>query len=564
MTSRLALIIANSDFDDPKLCRLHKPIQDAEALAEVLDDPDIGDFNVTLLINEPEPVMRRKIAQLYSRQKRSDLLLLYYSGHGIRDMHGDLYLAAKDTDIDLASATALSASFVREHINKSNSQRKVVVLDCCHSGAFVGGKSGLGDSVGTEDAFAGSGYGYVILTASDAVELSWEGDGWLGESKPSVFTNFLVEGLRAGEADLDGDGKIVLDELYDYVYEQILTSGYKQTPQKWAHGVEGQIVVAQNPFIKPAKLSPEFIQAIESPLASVRKGVVDDLNNLLHDSRPAIALAALKALERLSSDDSRQVSKAAQESLMAYAKARRLEQKKVGDEGKSSVGETNLIQSWQDMLHHTYEGFYSWIRSVPVWSWIAVGVTITLLIAVILILKYWSWPPSILIMTTPTTSPTDIPLTQEPTSISPALATPTDGPTLVPTSTPIRDVTLTPTNTFVPTFVATPIVPALRFPQQGRCYEAIEEFRWEGTLQSGQTYQVHAWHTESDFNVSSDLLQSPNWVSPALPADKGGEWQWKVSVLSDGRVLVNSDEGMFWYSPFGCNDPESPLPRPES
>ncbi len=40
MADRLALIIANSDFDDPKLRRLKTPIRDAEALAEVLGDPD--------------------------------------------------------------------------------------------------------------------------------------------------------------------------------------------------------------------------------------------------------------------------------------------------------------------------------------------------------------------------------------------------------------------------------------------------------------------------------------------------------------------------------------------
>lgn len=40
MADRLALIIANSDFDDPKLRRLKTPIRDAEALAEMLGDPD--------------------------------------------------------------------------------------------------------------------------------------------------------------------------------------------------------------------------------------------------------------------------------------------------------------------------------------------------------------------------------------------------------------------------------------------------------------------------------------------------------------------------------------------
>ena len=148
MSDRLALIIANSEFDDPKLGRLVTPSRDAEALAEVLSDPAIGGFEVTLLVGETEPVVRRRVARLYHRRRRGDLLLLYYSGHGIRDERsGELYLATRDTEVDIASATALDASFVRGQMDRSDSQRKVVVLDCCHSGAFVrGAKASLGSS----------------------------------------------------------------------------------------------------------------------------------------------------------------------------------------------------------------------------------------------------------------------------------------------------------------------------------------------------------------------------------------------------------------------------------
>ncbi|WP_296900207.1 SUMF1/EgtB/PvdO family nonheme iron enzyme [Thiohalocapsa sp.] len=301
MAERLALIIANSDFEDEKLCRLKTPIRDAEALAEVLGDPEIGDFDVTLLMDEEEREIRRRIARLYYRRKRSDLLLLYYSGHGIRDAHGDLYLATRDTEMDIAGATALSASFVREQLDKSNSQRKVVMLDCCHSGAFA--KAGLGDSVGTEDAFAGSGYGRVILTASDALELSWEGDEWLGEGQPSVFTNFLVEGLRTGKADLDGDGRIELDELYKYVYERVMTSGYaKQTPHKWAQQVEGEIFIAHAPELDEG-LPGWIIDALSSAAFTARLAAVGELAQLIQGDNRTLAAAARAELKRLSEEE---------------------------------------------------------------------------------------------------------------------------------------------------------------------------------------------------------------------------------------------------------------------
>jgi hypothetical protein len=316
MSDRLALVIANSEYDDPKLSRLRTPSRDAEALAKVLRDPAIGGLEVTLLVNQAQRVVLEAIARLYQYKRKGDLLLLYYSGHGIKDEYGALYLAVKDTKTDIVSATAISAAFVRDQLDKSSSQRKVVVLDCCHSGAFAGTKA-LGSSVGTQEAFAGSGYGRVVLTASNAVEFAWEGDQLLGKAETSVFTHFLVEGLQTGAADLDADGQISLDELYDYVYKQVVTSGRsKQTPRKWAQKVEGQIIIAQNPLgAKPAELPPELQQAIESPFTGVRKGAVSDLERLLHGRDKGLALAAQEALTRLADDDSRKVSAAATRAL---------------------------------------------------------------------------------------------------------------------------------------------------------------------------------------------------------------------------------------------------------
>jgi formylglycine-generating enzyme required for sulfatase activity len=310
MSDRFALIIANSEFDDdPKLSQLVAPSRDAEALAEILSDPNIGGFEVTLRVNETMKVVRREIARLYQRRKKSDLLLLYYSGHGIKDDYGDLYLAVRDTEIDIVGATAIDAAFVRDQLDKSGSQRKVVILDCCHSGAFArgGAKAALGSSVGTQEAFAGRGYGRVILTASNAVEYAWEGDRLLGEAeKTSVFTHFLVEGLQTGAADRNGDGRISLDELYDHVYEQVITSGRsKQTPQKWAQKVEGEIIIAHSPAPPAPKASlPDWItEALASSAYSARLAAVGELDRLSQGEHQALAAVARAELERLSRED---------------------------------------------------------------------------------------------------------------------------------------------------------------------------------------------------------------------------------------------------------------------
>ncbi len=137
-----------------------------------------------------------------------------------------------------------------------------------------------------------------------------------------MFTHFLVQGLQTGAADLNKDGLISLDELYDYVYDQVLSSGGKrQTPQKFAQKVEGQLVIARSPFqAPPAAVLPEALQlAIDSPFAGVREGAVTELSRLLTGVDAQMAAAARLALEKLGEDDSRRVSKAAIAALQSPA-----------------------------------------------------------------------------------------------------------------------------------------------------------------------------------------------------------------------------------------------------
>ncbi|MCK4900129.1 MAG: tetratricopeptide repeat protein, partial [Anaerolineales bacterium] len=74
---------------------------------------------------------------------------------------------------------------------------------------------------------------------------AWEGDQVTGEAENSVFTHHLIQGLKTGQADTDGDGRITVDELYDYVYEQVVQQTPKQTPGKWSYKEQGEIVIAR-------------------------------------------------------------------------------------------------------------------------------------------------------------------------------------------------------------------------------------------------------------------------------------------------------------------------------
>jgi uncharacterized caspase-like protein len=166
-------------------------------------------------------------------------MVVYISGHGIRDDDGHLYFAAPDTDMDSLDATAVSASFVNRHLGRSPSERVVLLLDCCFSGAFAAGMLSKSDgTVQLGQEFQGQ--GRAVLTSSRATEYSFEG-GRLTDNRarPSAFTDVLIQGLRTGAADRDRDGWVSLDELYSYVHDGVRRLGPRQTPTRWYFGVEG-------------------------------------------------------------------------------------------------------------------------------------------------------------------------------------------------------------------------------------------------------------------------------------------------------------------------------------
>jgi hypothetical protein len=312
---RTALIIANARYADPKLQGLRAPVDDAQALADVLSDSRIGDFEVELLVDQNEPTIRRRVAAFFANRNPEDTLLLHFSCHGLKDDNGDLYFAASDTEITSLDATGLPAEFVHRQMTKSRSRRIVLLLDCCYSGAFGEGLTRRADSsIDLEGRFEGR--GRTVLTASSAMEYAFEGRALtVDEGTPSIFTGAVVDGLRTGAADLGGDGYVSVEELYDYVYREVKVHTPSQTPRRWSFDIEGEVIIAKSPGRPSADLPAEVTAAVESPFRDIRLVGVAELQRLLLGRHLGHAMSARLALESMLDDDSNLVRNAAEQAL---------------------------------------------------------------------------------------------------------------------------------------------------------------------------------------------------------------------------------------------------------
>src|SRR6266536_3573554 len=210
---RRALIVANGEYDNAGLQRLKSPAADADALADVLANRTISDFDVRVVRNETAHAVQAEVEDLFAEGKRDDVLLLHFSCHGLKNDTGELFFAARNTRPDRLGSTAVPAEFVQRCMRLSRSRSIVLLLDCCYGGAFGQGVAvrASGDA-NVLDNFPGGGFGgrgRAVITASNSIEYAFEGDRLAaGEPQPSVFTSALVEGLRTGEADRDEDGWI--------------------------------------------------------------------------------------------------------------------------------------------------------------------------------------------------------------------------------------------------------------------------------------------------------------------------------------------------------------------
>ncbi|MFF8292301.1 caspase family protein [Streptomyces sp. NPDC016309] len=322
--SRHALIIANDDYQEGGLQKLTSPAADAEALAEVLGDPRIGGFDVQVVRNEPSHIIRMRIEDFFAERAPGDTLLLHLSCHGLKSESGQLYFAATDTRPKRLKATGIPADFVETCMADTRARGTVLFLDCCYGGAFSPGSvaRAAGDAHVLEnftgERLGGGGRGWAVVTASNSMEYAFEGarlaDG--GAPKPSVFTGALVSGLATGEADRNEDGKVSLNELYDYVYERVRRENRNQTPS-CKSDLQGDLYLAHSERRKivPAPLPPRLRAALASEDDFSRLGAVTELRSRMDHTDVAIAMAAHEALKEVARNDLQSVAEEAARAL---------------------------------------------------------------------------------------------------------------------------------------------------------------------------------------------------------------------------------------------------------
>lgn len=294
--AKVALLIGVSEYE-AGLNSLPGSVKDVDAMQRVLVHPEIGNFaetDVVALKNPGRQEVEEAIYRLFCDRKQEDLLLFYFSGHGIKDETGKLYLSTSATRKEngrLVKPSAVSASYLHESINECRSQQQVIILDCCYSGAIAKGMSVKDDgALNIQEQLGGK--GRAILTASTSTQYAFEQEGF----ELSVYTHYLVEAIRTGAADQDNDGWISIDELHSYVSRKIKEISPSMTPGFYPVNEGYKILIAKSPkddpTLKYRKEAEELAKQNQGKFSIVGRKLLDHKR-----TEHGISVEAARAIE---------------------------------------------------------------------------------------------------------------------------------------------------------------------------------------------------------------------------------------------------------------------------
>ncbi len=202
---RLALVIGNAEYVG-KGNTLRNPVNDANDVSTKLKT--LG-FDVTTVLNASMLEMDDAIDAFGRKAKDYDIVLFYYSGHGLQSK-GDNYLVPVDAELRSEADVKYKCTAVNlllDKLDESECPMKIVVLDACrnnpfakswHRGEFSRGLASVNPPKGTFITFS---------TASGSVALD-------GTGRNSPYTTAFLETLNTPNLSLfdffNEVGKLVL------------------------------------------------------------------------------------------------------------------------------------------------------------------------------------------------------------------------------------------------------------------------------------------------------------------------------------------------------------------
>ncbi len=297
--------------------------QDIAVMKQVLENPKMAAFDeVQTLLNPNPQVLAESLESFCQDRDADDLLLVYFSGHGVvLDGYGRFGLTTSmsrtNSQDKVVRSTLVSADLLQDILNDCKAERQIVLLDCCYRQSSI---SVLAQQLGSVNLpqYLG-GLGRTILASATQAQHSFVHKG----ADASLYTFYLVEGLRTGAADQNCDGSISVEEWYAYAKRKVKQEIPAIEPQIYNVKAVHNLAVAQSPIHEPQfvyRRQYEHYADQQGEVTPVNRVILDNLQSSL-DLDPEMA----KVIEAEVSKPGKSYQTKLQEYAMAFVEAVRQE-----------------------------------------------------------------------------------------------------------------------------------------------------------------------------------------------------------------------------------------------
>ena len=269
--SRLYIFAAGvSDYRDNAL-DLNYAAKDARDVAAYLQSVSSDVVAKVVADGEVDRSVLAEARTFFREARPGDRAILFLAGHGFLSERLDYFFAPYAFDTSSPETSGFTMEDIDSVFDGSVVLNRAILIDSCHAGDFdedrvsrevatldgglsVRGTRGLTAARGGVDGEASSAYrtmravfadlntrsGAHVIAASGGLEYSVEGPSW----NNGVFTYSVLEALKSGEGDLDGDGLVEIRELGARVSKSVsILTGFRQVPSSRSANISNNFVV---------------------------------------------------------------------------------------------------------------------------------------------------------------------------------------------------------------------------------------------------------------------------------------------------------------------------------
>jgi len=254
-------IVIGIDYQPPY--NLDYTIKDAQEVAKALEN---FDFEVRLLTKKEETTRKhimREFELLRQKVNENDQIIVFYSGHGVRDPDNPEigYLIPYDGNRKELLVSSIPMSTIQDISRIIKARHMLFIIDACFSG-IIGGFNimDIPEQKGIDwvKTFLGK-RARQVLTAGSSYETAL----MRSDIEMSVFSFYIKQGLSKENghyrADLNHDYLITIGELHEYLMNKVIKeTGDKQHPKLFDYTADdGRFVFVPKEYNEIRKIEEE-------------------------------------------------------------------------------------------------------------------------------------------------------------------------------------------------------------------------------------------------------------------------------------------------------------------